>query len=591
MLDLATRRSADPAARRRRRRRRAPVDRAPAARRPRPRTSRRCGSACSSSGRCCRPPATLAGAGIGYRVLKGPAVAHLDYADPAQRAFGDVDVLVESTAYDDALGVLAASGARRRYTEVRPGFDRRWGKGACLVAADGTQIDVHRTFVAGPFGLTIDLDELFAAPSGGDRRRGHPGARPREPVPPCVLPRRARRSRGAARRAPRRRPDDPDHGSRPGRGDGARRSGGGPTRSWRRAVRLAWARLALAPHPWSTWAAEHQADRFQTRALRAYTSESRSYATQVAAGLSAVRSGPGEGGVHARAAARGSRAPRRAVTAATTAGCIGRGARSAPPGAHDELDRRGHRCRPPPKTGGDILREAPKWVQALMMVLAAVWVIMVGAMLFSGSFNLLRLRRPAARCSTLITMPHRAPHRARRTATRRWSGSSWRRSPPRCSGRSLATTSPTSSYVSVGDAEEYHAFGKYLVPYYRSFDFSPDVGPIPGTGFLKMVTGILYSVAGSSKLGAFTVFAWLGFIGLLLLLARVQARGAERRRQALRAARPVPAVAALLVVGAGQGRVGARSGSGICAYGVARVMTRKRVHRAPDPGRRARGRW
>ncbi len=59
-----------------------------------------------------------------------------------------------------------------------------------------------------------------------------------------------------------------------------------------RAVRLTWSRLSLASHPWSEWATNHQADRFQTRALRAYTSESRSYASQVAAGLSAVRTVP-----------------------------------------------------------------------------------------------------------------------------------------------------------------------------------------------------------------------------------------------------------------------------------------------------------
>ena len=59
-----------------------------------------------------------------------------------------------------------------------------------------------------------------------------------------------------------------------------------------RAVRLTWSRLALAPDPWADWAAGHQADRFQTRALRAYTTESRSYATQVTAGLAAVRGVP-----------------------------------------------------------------------------------------------------------------------------------------------------------------------------------------------------------------------------------------------------------------------------------------------------------
>ena len=103
----------------------------------------------------------LDAAGVAHRVLKGSAVAHLDFPDPAWRAFGDVDVLVEGPDYDRALGVLTDKGAHRRYHEVRPGFDRRFGKGACVVLADGTQIDVHRTFVSGPFGLTVDLPELF----------------------------------------------------------------------------------------------------------------------------------------------------------------------------------------------------------------------------------------------------------------------------------------------------------------------------------------------------------------------------------------------------------------------------------------------
>lgn len=232
------------------------------------------------------------GSGIMYRVLKGPAVAHLDYPDPAQRAFGDVDVLVASSQYDTALEVLRASGAQRRFSEVRPGFDRRWGKGACLVAPDGTQIDVHRTFVAGPFGLTIDLDELLLMPDSVT-------------IGGCNLPVLDRESRfvhacfhsalgdRVARLVALR-----DVAQLILTTDLDRDVVMARAQRWRaeavvaRAVRLTWARLALAPHPWGQWATEHQADRFQARALRAYTAESRSYATQVAAGLAAVRSVP-----------------------------------------------------------------------------------------------------------------------------------------------------------------------------------------------------------------------------------------------------------------------------------------------------------
>ena len=53
----------------------------------------------------------LADAGIEHRVLKGAGVAHLDYPSPAQRAFGDVDLLVPSAEYDHALGCLIDFGA------------------------------------------------------------------------------------------------------------------------------------------------------------------------------------------------------------------------------------------------------------------------------------------------------------------------------------------------------------------------------------------------------------------------------------------------------------------------------------------------
>ena len=99
---------------------------------------------------------------IDYRILKGSAAAHLDYPDPALRSFGDVDILVRGEQFDAAVDLLVASGHRRRYPQPRPGFDRRFGKGSALLAADGHEIDLHRTFAMGPFGLRILLDDLWA---------------------------------------------------------------------------------------------------------------------------------------------------------------------------------------------------------------------------------------------------------------------------------------------------------------------------------------------------------------------------------------------------------------------------------------------
>jgi hypothetical protein len=105
---------------------------------------------------------TLEDAGLQCRVLKGPAWAHAVYPDPAWRGFGDVDLLVRSDDWSGVIDALQATGARRVVSEVRPGFDRRFGKDATLLTPSGWQVDLHRTLVVGPFGLWIDEDELFA---------------------------------------------------------------------------------------------------------------------------------------------------------------------------------------------------------------------------------------------------------------------------------------------------------------------------------------------------------------------------------------------------------------------------------------------
>jgi hypothetical protein len=111
---------------------------------------------------------------IPYRVLKGSAVAHLDYADPSLRSFGDIDVLVPSSHFDTAAGVLATAGHRRRFPEPRPGFDRRFSKGTSFSDARFNEIDLHRTFVLGPYGLSIDLEELWTASSSTFVLAGRP---------------------------------------------------------------------------------------------------------------------------------------------------------------------------------------------------------------------------------------------------------------------------------------------------------------------------------------------------------------------------------------------------------------------------------
>jgi hypothetical protein len=99
---------------------------------------------------------------VPFVVLKGSAAAHLDYPDPACRAYGDVDVLVPPHKIEEAERILRAGGGRRAFTEPRPGFDRRFGKGSSYRMPSGLEVDIHRTLALGPFGLALDPIELAA---------------------------------------------------------------------------------------------------------------------------------------------------------------------------------------------------------------------------------------------------------------------------------------------------------------------------------------------------------------------------------------------------------------------------------------------
>lgn len=113
----------------------------------------------------------LDAAGIDTRVLKGSAVAHLDYPDPALRSYHDIDVLVRADDVDRAVGALTAAGFHRTLAEPRPGFDRRFDKGATMRPAEQYEVDLHRTFVLGPWGRLVDFMDLWDAgqpyPIGG----------------------------------------------------------------------------------------------------------------------------------------------------------------------------------------------------------------------------------------------------------------------------------------------------------------------------------------------------------------------------------------------------------------------------------------
>lgn len=123
----------------------------------------------------------LSAEGIVPVVLKGPSVAHLDLADPAERTWSDVDVLVRPAQLDRAVAVIVGSGAERLSHTRRTGWDRRFGKSVSL-RVDGIEVDVHRTLAEGVYGARIPLDHLHESAvdlplAGEDLRALHRPAR------------------------------------------------------------------------------------------------------------------------------------------------------------------------------------------------------------------------------------------------------------------------------------------------------------------------------------------------------------------------------------------------------------------------------
>jgi hypothetical protein len=236
--------------------------------------------------------AQLDAADIVPRILRGSAVAHTVYPEPGLRSFADVDLLVTQHDYDTAVALLCAHGARRRYQEPRRGFDRRFGKGACLEVPSclGLEIDLHRTLVAGPFGLAVDTDALFEGSTkfllGDQELHGldpetrfldacfHAALGKRQP---CLVP-----LRDVAQMILCSPLDVAQVRER--------------CREWRcgivvqRAIGLAWEAFALDATPEIVrWARRHDRSAFEQRALHSYVRSDRSYARQAVAGIHALR--------------------------------------------------------------------------------------------------------------------------------------------------------------------------------------------------------------------------------------------------------------------------------------------------------------
>ncbi len=226
---------------------------------------------------------------VEWRLLKGPGFAYRFYPAPTWRTFGDIDLLVRGRDWDRVAALLHGADFDRRYHDPRPGFTARFGKGACFVSPVGLEIDLHRTFVAGPFGLGFDADALFARcdlvtiaareiatlDAAGQAVHAALHAVLGSERPRLVALRDLAQIlvTGTDAEAVR-----------------ARAQEWGVGYPVSRAVLLARTLLGLrAPLPLESWAAGYVPDTGERRALGAYASPQRSYAAQALAGVAALR--------------------------------------------------------------------------------------------------------------------------------------------------------------------------------------------------------------------------------------------------------------------------------------------------------------
>ena len=101
--------------------------------------------------------------GIEFRVLKGVAAACCLYEPPGTRVYGDIDLLVRGEDFDRASAVLVGLAGERHHPEPRPGHVARFGKSAAFTLPGGWEVDLHRTFGLGPFGVSAGGHDLLGA--------------------------------------------------------------------------------------------------------------------------------------------------------------------------------------------------------------------------------------------------------------------------------------------------------------------------------------------------------------------------------------------------------------------------------------------
>lgn len=138
----------------------------------------------------------------------------------------------------------------------------------------------------------------------------------------------------------------------------------------------------------------------------------------------------------------------------------------------------------------------------------------------------------------------------------------------------------TFNVLGSADADAYHDAGRELAQGFRAWQFSgpvfqEHVPELVGTAFIRLVTGVVYTVTGPTKLGGFVVFSWLGFWGLYLFYRafRIAVPGGNYRLYAVL----VFFLPSLVFWPSSIGKEAwMQLTIGVCAYGAALIFTQHR---------------
>jgi hypothetical protein len=125
------------------------------------RLRRRAVSTVALDSRCAAALELFDANGIEVRVLKGAAVARLDYDRTELRHYGDIDLLVRGQDMTAAVTLLEQRGFHRHFAEPFPGHDETFGKGVAVEGSGAIAIDLHRTLALGYYGTHLRVAELW----------------------------------------------------------------------------------------------------------------------------------------------------------------------------------------------------------------------------------------------------------------------------------------------------------------------------------------------------------------------------------------------------------------------------------------------